>query len=65
MKPTPWTKGNRLFGYDPDRRRVWVVGQRVHHGLTGVLLALTGTVLMLHDWKDHSIWFERGRGRQP
>lgn len=61
----PWTKGNRLLGYDPTRRRLWVGGQRMHHGLTGVLLAVTGTVLMLHDWKDRSMWFERGPGRQP
>jgi hypothetical protein len=67
-------------------RRVWILGQRCHHGATGslvaaagcvgmlverdirsMLLALvaTGTVLMAHDWKDHSIWFERGRGTQP
>jgi hypothetical protein len=27
-------------------------------------LALTAAagVLMIHDWKDHSVWFERGRG---
>lgn len=24
-----------------------------------------GSALMLHDWKDHSIWFERGHGTQP
>ncbi|MFX8957543.1 hypothetical protein ABTN31_19725, partial [Acinetobacter baumannii] len=28
-------------------------------------LALPGGVLMLHDWKDRSIGFERGRGTQP
>ena len=27
-------------------------------------LAATGGVLMAHDWKDRSIWFERGRGSQ-
>jgi hypothetical protein len=28
------------------------------------LLALiaTGGALMGHDWKDHSVWFQRGRG---
>jgi hypothetical protein len=65
MRPTPWTKGNRLIGYDPARRRVWIGGQRIHHGLSGALLAVAGAVLMLHDWKDRSIWFERGPGRQP
>jgi len=38
----PWTKGNRLFGYDPEKLRVWVGGQRLHHGLTGCLLAAAG-----------------------
>lgn len=61
----PWPKGNRLIGYDPVRRRMWIGGQRVHHGTWGLLLAVAGTVLMAHDRKDHSLWFERGPGRQP
>ena len=61
----PWTHGNRLLGLDLARRRIWIGGQRVHHGLTGVLLALAGTVLMAHDWKDRPLWFERGMGKQP
>ena len=65
MNARPWTKGNRVLGYDPAKRRLWVGGQRMHHGVTGVVLAVTGTVLILHDWKDRSIWFERGPGRQP
>jgi len=36
----PWTCGGRLLGYDPELRRVWVGGQRLHHGVTGI--ALTG-----------------------
>ncbi len=60
MARAPWTHGNRLFGYDPQRRRVWICGQRIHHGTTGVLLAATGTLLMAHDWKDRPRWFERG-----
>jgi hypothetical protein len=35
----PWTVGNRLFGVDPELRRVWVGGQRLHHGLTGIAVA--------------------------
>ena len=71
--------------YDAMRRRLWILGQRCHHGATGsvvaavaclglvverqaarsmIALAATGGVLMAHDWKDHSIWFERGRGSQ-
>jgi hypothetical protein len=44
----PWTTGNRLLGLDLQRRRLWVGGQRLHHGLTGAGLAgavLTGLVL--------------------
>lgn len=88
--------------YDAERRRLWVLGQRCHHGATGAVLAAAagaviararlidsaratldgaraashalthagalaafGGLLMLHDWKDHSIWFEFGAGRQP
>ena len=83
----------RIVEYDAVRRRLWIAGQRCHHGATGsivaglaaaglladgarvlklgagprpmVALALTGGVLMVHDWKDRPIWFERGRGSQP
>lgn len=70
--------------YDTARRRLWVYGQRCHHGATGAFLAAAGTValatvkaptsvvllaagsmLMVHDWKDRSIWFERGWQAQP
>jgi hypothetical protein len=85
--------------FDARRRRLWIFGQRCHHGATGVLitatagavfartqllgstlagaraassalaqtatLAAVGSALMLHDWKDHSFWFELGRGSQP
>ena len=82
----------RIVEYDAVRRRLWIAGQRCHHGATGsivaglaaaglvadsarvlklgagprpmVALALTGGVLMVHDWKDRPIWFERGRGSQ-
>ena len=64
MLSRPWTHGNRLIGYDPARRRLWVCGQRVHHGMTGALLAALGTLLMAHDWKDRPLWFQRGRGSQ-
>ncbi|SEH10493.1 hypothetical protein [Thermoleophilum album] len=53
---TPWTHGNRLLGYDPERRRVWVLGRRLHHGLAGLVLAAVGTALMAHDWRDRSDW---------
>jgi hypothetical protein len=28
-----------LFHYDAGRRRLWIAGQRCHHGATGALLA--------------------------
>jgi hypothetical protein len=64
MGARPWTHGNRLFGIDLHRRRLWVGGQRVHHGLTGILFAAAGFALMAHDWKDRPLWFERGVGSQ-
>lgn len=33
---------NGLFRYDADRRRVWVRGQRLHHGFTEALFAGLG-----------------------
>jgi hypothetical protein len=82
----------RLFEYDALRRRVWIAGQRCHHGATGSLVAAiaclglvarpaapghalrraesllalaAGGALMIHDWKDRSLWFELGHGNQP
>ena len=46
--------------YDAERRRVWICGQRMHHGLTGALLAAAGFALMAHDWSDRSLWFRSG-----
>lgn len=81
----------RFVEYDALRRRVWILGQRCHHGATGsvvaaaaflafltdsaidpdpgprsllALAAAGGALLMAHDWKDHGLWFERGRGSQ-
>jgi hypothetical protein len=83
---------DRFVEYDATAHRLWIVGQRCHHGATGSIVAalacaglITGTVplataavprstlalslaaggaLMVHDWKDRAIWFERGRGSQ-
>ena len=82
----------RLYEYDALRRRVWIAGQRLHHGATGSLVAavaclglvtrpaapgsalrrmealcalVAGSALMIHDWKDRSLWFELGHGSQP
>ena len=49
-----------LIRYDPALRRVWVGNQRLHHGLTGVMLAALGTAMILHDWHDRTDWLRRG-----
>jgi hypothetical protein len=36
------TRGNRIVGFDPEQRRIWVGGQRLHHGVTGIVLAGAG-----------------------
>ncbi len=78
-----------LVRYDSLRRRLWIRGQRCHHGAAGIVVAAIGFVglisdpdaalrhhsrialaaaggaLIIHDWKDRSIWFERGPGSQP
>jgi hypothetical protein len=36
------TYAGGLVRYDVERRRVWVAGQRFHHGLTGALLTSLG-----------------------
>ena len=75
----------RKIHYDAARRRLWLFGQRCHHGSVGAILtaagaaliagrrvaphaflplAATGALLMAHDWKDRTIWFERGYGSQ-
>jgi hypothetical protein len=92
MRPSFLQPRLRIVEYDSLRRRLWIRGQRCHHGATGsvvaalacagliakplvlhrqppvpplVFLAAAGGALMAHDWKDHSIWFERGYGTQP
>ena len=43
-RPVPWTRGNRLLGFDPELRRLWIAGQRLHHGATGIALASAGLI---------------------
>ena len=38
----PWKIGNRIVGLDPELRRMWIGGQRLHHGLTGIAVAGAG-----------------------
>jgi hypothetical protein len=86
MEASLTSRARRLVEYDAVQRRVWVLGQRCHHGATGALLtatalgvlatarlrpfglsalAATGGLMMVHDWKDRAMWFERGPGTQP
>jgi hypothetical protein len=60
-----WANGSQLIRYDAEKRRLWILGQRVHHGPTGILLAALGAALVAHDWKDRPVWFERGAQQQP
>ena len=60
-----WANGNQLIRYDAEKRRLWILGQRVHHGPTGIVLAALGAALVAHDWKDRPVWFERGAQHQP
>ena len=87
MRQDAQDTARKLVEYDGLRHRVWILGQRCHHGATGSVVAAlacigliavdrdprspllaviaTGCALMAHDWKDHSIWFQRGPGLQP
>ncbi len=37
----------RLFEYDARRRRLWIRGQRCHHGAGGTLVAMTACLGLL------------------
>ena len=50
-----------LVRVDRARRRVWLAGQRVHHGACGVLLIAAGTALAVHDRSDARYWFRWDR----
>lgn len=55
----------------PQGPRVWIAGQRVHHGLTGLLVALVllgarrrglaaaCLLAVLHDRRDWRVWLAR------
>ncbi len=46
---------------DRKLRRVWVLGQRIHHGPVGLGLILLGALLTAHDRRDMRDWFSRER----
>lgn len=41
-----------LWRYDSQRRRVWVLGARIHHGALGVALVVVGAWLIWDDRRD-------------
>lgn len=50
-----------LVRVDRVRRRVWLAGQRLHHGAVGVGMIALGTLLAVHDRRDVKDWFRRDR----
>lgn len=40
-------RGNRLLSCDLRQRRIWVGGQRLHHGATGIAVAGAGLAGLL------------------
>ena len=48
-----------LVRIDRRLRRVWVCGQRVHHGPVGLALVAVGVALVAHDRRDVRDWFIR------
>lgn len=55
-----------MIKWDREQQRVWVAGWRLHHGFTGAVLAITGGLLMAHDWKDRYDWLvDHTDGRKP
>mgnify|MGYP001565155670 CR=1 FL=1 len=43
---------------DKQRKRFYLAGYRLHHGFTGLAIAIFGAALMLHDWADR-FWCPR------
>lgn len=41
-----------MIAYDSTRRRMYLFGRRVHHGLTGAVFVAVGLGLMWHDRAD-------------
>jgi hypothetical protein len=51
-----------IVRYDSARRRVYLCGRRLHHGLTGAALATIGLALMWDDRHD-APWYPSRLGR--
>jgi hypothetical protein len=51
----------QLWHWDHETNRVWVCGQRVHHGALGLLITGVGVLCMIHDRRDLKQWLHRER----
>lgn len=49
----------RFVYYDSHRRRVYVLGRHIHHGLDGLMLIVVGLGLVIHDIHDWPFFPER------
>ncbi|HZU40581.1 MAG TPA: hypothetical protein VE992_06000 [Solirubrobacteraceae bacterium] len=47
--PLPAAHSRRLVEYDAMRRRLWILGQRCHHGAAGVLVATVACLGLVTD----------------
>lgn len=41
--------------------RCYVLGRRLHHGVTGIMLAALGAAMVVHDRRDAKVWLRRDR----
>jgi hypothetical protein len=46
MELQPTSPAPRIFEYDSVRRRLWIAGQRCHHGATGAVVATLATAVL-------------------
>lgn len=49
-----------IFRFDRKSKRLWLFGQRIHHGAVGAIMAAIGAVLAAHDVRDIFKWFKGG-----
>lgn len=51
--------------HHPSGVRIFVQGQRVHHGALSIVLGSVAAMLAYHDRRDWRTWFRRGDQREP
>ena len=59
---TPTYERKTIY-YDRVRKRLWIRGQRCHHGATGMILTFWGAMgigLLAQDGTARAGWFGRG-----